>query len=86
MPADQTLANILDETIIALSNLDSDRLQILEKQIVVLSNSTLKYTTDHAGSILQKKQSLETFLQNCATNLGVLKRLHAKNMRNQWAQ
>ncbi len=86
MPADQILANILDETITALSNFDLAKLQALESQIIVLADSDPQHTADSVTSVRQKQRSLEALLQNCGANLGALKRLHAKNMRNRWAQ
>jgi hypothetical protein len=81
----QELADILDETVQALSNLDSAKLDALEQRIVVLAESNQKYESD-IGLALPKKRELEIVLQNCQANLDALTRLHARNMRNQWAQ
>jgi hypothetical protein len=86
MTINQALAEILDETIKALRDLDSDALEALEQRIVALAKSSQKYERDDGGLVLLKKGSLEIVLQNCRVNLDALTRLHARNMRNQWAQ
>jgi len=86
MPNNNDLAEILDETVKALSDLDSGALQALEERIAVLATSSEGYERDVAGLILSKKRLLEIVLQNCQVNLDALTRLHARNMRNQWAQ
>ena len=86
MTINQALADILDETVKALSDLDSHLLQALEQRIVALAESSERYERDDAGLILSKKRLLEIVLQNCQVNLDALTRLHARNMRNQWAQ
>jgi hypothetical protein len=80
------LASILDETVKALSDLDSGSLLALEQRIAALAQSSEKFEPDHDGLILSKKRLLEIVLQNCQVNLDALTRLHARNMRNQWAQ
>jgi hypothetical protein len=86
MPINQVLADILDETVAALSDLDSEALHALEQRIVMLSESAETFERDVVGVVLTKKQLLEIVLQNCQVNLDALTRLHARNMRNQWAQ
>jgi hypothetical protein len=82
----QALANILDETFVALSSFDLDKLQALEQRIVLLAESNARFGADEIGSVLLKKRRLEIILQNCQVNLDALSRLHVRNMRNQWAQ
>ena len=86
MTTNQALADILDETVKALSDLDSHLLQALEQRIVALAESSERYEGDDTGLTLSKKRLLEIVLQNCQVNLDALSRLHARNMRNQWAQ
>ena len=86
MAIDQTLVDILDETVEALSNLDLEKLNALEQQIVLLAESNVNFAKDSIGLVLPKKRQLEIVLQNCQVNLDALTRLHARNMRNQWAQ
>jgi hypothetical protein len=86
MTINQALTEILDETVKALRDLDSDALQALEQRIVALAKSTESYEPDNIGLTLAKKRLLEIVLQNCQVNLEALTRLHARNMRNQWAQ
>jgi hypothetical protein len=86
MTINQAVAEILDETVKALRDLDSASLQALEQRIVALAKSNEKFEPDHAWRILSKRRLLEIVLQNCQVNLGVLTSLHAINMRKQWAQ
>jgi hypothetical protein len=86
MAIDRTLVDILDETADALSTLDLEKLNALEQRIVLLAESNPKFARDGIGLVLQKKRQLEIILQNCQINLDALNRLHARNMRNQWAQ
>jgi hypothetical protein len=86
MPINQLLADILDETVSALSELDSEALHALEQRIVMLADSAETFERDAVGLVLQKKRRLEIVLHNCQVNLDALTRLHARNMRNQWAQ
>ena len=86
MATNGALADILDKTVFALRDLDSDALDALKQQIVTLEASNEKFEPDDAGLILSKRRLLEIVLQNCQVNLDALTRLHAGNMRKQWAQ
>jgi hypothetical protein len=86
MAIDQGLANILDEAIMALSDFNLAKLLALEQRIAAVSQCNVEYERDGIGLILSKKRQLEILLQNCQTNLDVLTRLHARNLRTQWAQ
>jgi hypothetical protein len=86
MAIDQTLADILDETAEALSKLDLEKLNALEQRIVLLADSHADFAIERIGLVLPKKSQLQILLQNCQVNLDALTRLHARNMRNQWAQ
>ncbi|MCU1250933.1 MAG: hypothetical protein JWQ49_3962 [Edaphobacter sp.] len=86
MTINEALAGILDETVTALRDLDSDALDALKQQIVTLAEFREKFEPDAAGLILTKRRLLEIVLQNCQANLDALTRLHARNMRKQWAQ
>jgi hypothetical protein len=86
MAIDQTLADILDETAEALSKLDLEKLNALEQRIVLLADSHVDFAIERIGLVLPKKSQLQILLQNCQVNLDALTRLHARNMRNQWAQ
>ena len=86
MAIDQILIDILDETVEALSKFDLEKLTALEQQIVLLAESNANLATESIGHALPKKRQLQILLQNCRVNLDALTRLHARNMRNQWAQ
>jgi hypothetical protein len=85
MTIDQAVADVLDETIQALSFLDFNRLQALEKRISAFAESGAKCSGDSLDLILAKKRLLELILQNCDANLKALNRLHERNTRDQWA-
>jgi hypothetical protein len=86
MAIDRTLVDILDETAEALSNFDLEKLNALEQRIVSLADSNANFGRESIGPVIPKKRQLEIILQNCRVNLDALNRLHARNMRNQWAQ
>jgi hypothetical protein len=86
MSTSGALADILDKTVAALRDLDPDALEVLEKQIVTLAEAGARFELDEAEPILSKKRLLEFLLQNCQVNLDALTRLHARNLREQWAQ
>jgi hypothetical protein len=86
MAIDRTLVDILDETAEALSKLDVEKLNALERRIVLLADSNANLGRESIGLVIPKKRQLEILLQNCQANLDALIRLHARNMRNQWAQ
>lgn len=85
MTIDQALAEILDETVKALRDLDLRSLKVLEQRIAALAKSGERYDRDDVGLVLTKKRLLEIVLQNFQVNLDALTRLHARNMRKQWA-
>ena len=84
MAIDLAVANLLDETIRALTLLDFNRLQNLEKQISGFVDSGEKCSRESLTLILTKKHLLGLLLHNCEANLKSLNRLHGKNTRDQW--
>jgi hypothetical protein len=86
MTFDESLIDILDQTIEALSRLDLEKLTALEQRILSLAESNANLATKGFGLVLPKKRQLQILLQNCRINLDALTRLHARSMRNQWAQ
>jgi hypothetical protein len=85
MAIDQAVADVLDETIQALTVLDFNRLQVLERRISAFASSGARCSRDSFDLIMAKKRILELVLQNCETNLKALNRLHGRNTRDQWA-
>jgi hypothetical protein len=86
MAIDQVLAEILSETVSALSLLNLDKLQNLETRMIKLAHQNLEVHSEDAKAALAKKRLLKVVLRNCAFNLDSLKRLHTRNVRNQWEQ
>ena len=85
MAIDQTVADILDETIHALTHLDLDTLQILEKRISGLAAYGTSFRRNDIDLIQEKQRLLGVLLHNCERNLNILTRLHGRNTRDQWA-
>ena len=79
----QAVADVLDETLGALTSLDADKLQELERRVEALAESELVCGEISADSILAKKRVLELLLRNSEENLGALHRLHVRNIGNQ---
>jgi hypothetical protein len=84
MAIDQAVGEVLDQTIQALTFLDLNKLQTLERRISAMAESSVEWNRDSFPSLLAKKRLLELVLQNCKSNLDALNRLHGRNMRDQW--
>jgi len=85
MTIDQAVGEVLDQTIQALTLLDLNKLQALERRLSAMAESNVEWNRDSFPSLLAKKRLLELVLQNCKSNLDALNRLHGRNMRDQWA-
>jgi hypothetical protein len=86
MAIDQALVEVLAETVKALSKLDLSELQALEQRISVLAKGRMQCEEVDIALALSTRHQLEIILQNFQINLDALTRLHARNVRNQWAQ
>jgi hypothetical protein len=84
MAIEQAVADVLDETIQALSLFDLNRLQALEKRVSALADSGPK-CNGKSADLMDKKRLLKIILQSCEANLQALNRLHRRNTRDQWA-
>jgi hypothetical protein len=85
MAIDQTVADVVDETIKALTILDLNRLQTLEERISALAKYSIVCSRGSLNSIVARKHLIEIILQNCELNLATLHRLHRRDTRDQWA-
>ena len=88
MAIDQAVADVLDETIQALTLLDSCRRSVVAFGEVDLHPRTLGIfaaAEDSIDLILAKKRLLKLILQNFEANLKALNRLHGRNTSDQWA-
>ena len=83
MAIEQTVVDIIDETINALKTLDLNRLTPKER-ISALARYSIVCSKGSLRSILAKKHLLELILQNCESNLATLHRLNGRNARDQW--
>jgi hypothetical protein len=86
MRSDQALAEVLEQAVEALADLDPERLAALAQRMVLLAESNREYGRDDIGLLASKRRQLEIALQNFHVNLDALSRLHDRNMRNRWAQ
>jgi hypothetical protein len=84
MAIDQAVAEVLDETIEALSLLDLSRLETLETRIAGLAGSRLVADQSGMDSIRARRDALEGVLHNSASNLNALNRLYGRETRDQW--
>jgi hypothetical protein len=85
MAIDKVVDEILDQTIQALTLLDLNKLQSLEKRIATAAESNVVFDRGNLTSLLAKKRILELLLHNCKSNLDTLDHLHKRNVRGQWA-
>jgi hypothetical protein len=85
MAIDQTVADVVDETISDLAILDLNRLRTLDERISALAKYSIVCSRGSLSSIFAKKHLLELILQNCESNLATLHRLHGRDTRDQWA-
>jgi len=85
MTNDQAAADILDETIRAITVLDLNRLNTLEEKISAMAQYSITCSKGGINTILAKKHLLDLILQNCESNLETLNRLYGRNTREQWA-
>jgi hypothetical protein len=74
----------LRETIRALSVLDSERLQSLEKRMMLLGKSGS--IAEPMTSLLEAKKALKRLLEQTEDNLSILYRLHGGNGTDSWAR
>jgi hypothetical protein len=84
MANDQAAADILEETIRAITMLDLNQLKTLEEKISVMAQYSITCGKGGINTILAKKHLLDLILQNCESNLDILNRLHGRNTREQW--
>jgi hypothetical protein len=85
MAIDQAAADILNETLRAITMLDLNRLKTLEEKISAMAQYSITCGKGDINTILAKKYLLDLILQNCESNLDILNRLHGRNTRDQWA-
>ena len=82
----KAIAEIIDETVCALSNLDLDKLVLLEQKINELAQTRIEADREGANAVMHHKARLEIVLQNCKPNLDTLHHLYDRKMRNEWAR
>jgi hypothetical protein len=83
--SDQAVAEILDETVQAITVLDLNRLKTAEEKISALARYSIAWGKGGIDTMLAKKHLLDLILRNCESNLDSLKHLHGRNTRDQWA-
>jgi hypothetical protein len=85
MAIEEAVADVLDETIQALSLFDFNRLKALEERVSALADSGAK-CSGNSIDLMNKKRLLKMILQSCEANLKALNHLHRRNTRDQWAR
>ena len=85
MSSAQTITEVLDEAIRALTLLDLNKLEHLEHRVDEITAAASVNPNDNLGTILAKKHLFAMILQNCRANLNALHRLHGSNTGDQWA-
>jgi hypothetical protein len=81
---EQSVATLLDETIAALSELDSERLLSLEEKMLVLAKSAV--TGSSIASLLERQKVLGRVLEATRSNLEGFARLHQRNEADRWVR
>jgi hypothetical protein len=79
------VAEVLEETVRAITVLDLNRLKTLEEKISTLAQYSITWGKGGINAMLVKKHLLDLILRNCESNLDSLKHLHGRNTRDQWA-
>lgn len=79
---EQTVSEILEETIEALARFDTEKLRTLEERVMLVAGSGVSL---HATrSLLERRSSLEQTLDRTGRNLGVVTRLCAGKGAERW--
>jgi hypothetical protein len=81
---EQSVATLLDETIAALSELDSERLLSLEEKMLLLAKSGV--TSSSIASLLERQKVLGRVLEATRSNLEGFARLHERNGADRWVR
>ena len=84
MAADHGISEILDETIVALSLLEVNRLETLERHVAGLASARPIVDRAEMNLIRAKRDVLEGVLLNSASNLTALNRLYGRDTRDRW--
>lgn len=84
MTITQEVESTLRETIVALSVLDSERLQSLEERMILLRKSGS--IAEPMTSLFEAKNTLKRLLEQTENNLFILYRLHGGNGTDSWAR
>jgi hypothetical protein len=79
---EESVLAVLEETILALSELDLERLQTLEERALLLARSTI--TTGSIPALLGSQHLLGHLLEATMNNLSNLTRLNKRNGENVW--
>ena len=85
MQREQSMTEILDEAIRALTVLDLDKLEDLETRVTSMASAGRLDSCADRGGASEKRRLLEMLLEHCKSNLDALNRLHSRNARGQWA-
>lgn len=85
MQREQSITEILDEAILALTALDLNKLEELETRVTSMASTENLCSSADYRRASEKKRLLGMLLENCKSNLDALSRLHSRNARGEWA-
>ncbi len=85
MIIEQAIGTLLDETIAALSVLDTYRLEELETRVSELTASRMVWSVEALDKLQPKLILLGEVMRLTEANLGVLRRLPLNERRRAWA-
>jgi hypothetical protein len=81
---EQSVAALLDETIVALSEFDLERLLSLEEKMLLFATSGI--TGDSIPSLAERQQILGHLLEATQSNLVGLTQLHQRDGADAWVR
>ena len=82
MPSAQTITEVLDEALRALTRLDLGKLEHLEQRVAEITANA--DCSGNLSAILAKKRLFAMILENCRSNLKTLHRLHGRSTGDPW--
>jgi hypothetical protein len=85
MQKEQSMTEVLNQAMMALTALDLNKLEQLEREAAAFAGPGSANSHHNTCDILAKQRLLSMLLQNCRSNLDAVSRLHGRNTGEQWA-
>lgn len=86
MAPEQTIANLIDEAIEALATLDLEALHRIEQRATAFAVTPTALNRTLLPALLEKQRLFGRILEDTATNLSLLRRLHSRKDDLPWAR